>query len=245
MIKQLTIEFDHRPCLGREDFMVSKCNIDAVKMLDNWPNWPFFSICIYGPEGSGKTHLANVFSNSVSIKTSYPYKIPTIRAKDITNEVMSLFVQHNCLIIEDLHELQNYESMFHIYNHYRDHGGYILFTSKTAPARLNIPLKDLASRLNIVPAVELKEPDDELLNALIVKLFSDRQVNVSPEIIAYMTKNMQRSFAFLRKFVIEIDNISLSQKRAISIPIVKEALENLENQDQYELFEDNKKNEIR
>ena len=46
----------------------------------------------------------------------------------------------------------------------------------------------------------------------------------SPEIISYMLANMLRSFEFARKLVAEIDNISLARKRAVSIPIVKEAI---------------------
>ena len=121
-------------------------------------------------------------------------------------------------------KIENEEALFHIYNMYRDEGGNILFTAEKAPARLNFRLPDLRSRMNIVPAVEIKEPDDDLLSALLVKLFVDRQIMPSPEIINYMLANMSRSFDFARKLVAEVDNISLERKRAISIPIVKEAL---------------------
>ena len=83
---------------------------------------------------------------------------------------------------------------------------------------------------------EIKEPDDDLLSALLVKLFMDRQINITPEIINYILANMQRSFAYAKKLVAEIDTISLAQKRAVSIPIVKEALENLSDNKQGELF---------
>ncbi|MDR1026151.1 MAG: hypothetical protein LBL47_02005 [Lactobacillus sp.] len=235
--QQLAINFSHIPCLGREDFMVAKCNIEAVSILDNWPNWPFFAICIYGNAGCGKTHLANVFSNHISTITNYPYRIPVIQAKDITLETPhKLFQEHNCLIVENLDDNIDQEAMFHLYNLYRNEGGFVLFTSHQAPARLNITLPDLRSRLNAVPAIEIKEPDDELLSALVVKLFTDRQIMISPEVMGYIVKNMQRSFSYALKLVVEIDNISLSLKRAISIPIVKEAFDSLDNSYQGELF---------
>ena len=45
-----------------------------------------------------------------------------------------------------------------------------------------------------------------------------------PELINYLLANMRRSFAYARKLVAEIDNISLSRKRAVTT-----ANENIQN----------------
>ena len=236
-VQQLALELLHRPSLGKEDFLISPCNQEAVQIIDSWPDWSFFAVCIYGSEGCGKTHLANVFSNRVSLLTHYPYKIPNIKAEQLkVEQIYDLFQQNPCLIVEDLNQNIDQEAMFHLYNLYRNEGGNILFTSQVAPARLNFALKDLQSRLNIIPSIEIQAPDDELLSSLLIKLFMDRQINVSPEIISYLLCNMQRSFSYARKIVAEIDLISLARKRAVSIPIVKEAIANLEENLQGELF---------
>jgi chromosomal replication initiation ATPase DnaA len=236
---QIAFNFAPHPYFGREDFMVSACNNEAVQMIDSWPEWPFFAICLYGPNGCGKTHLSRIFSDKVSVMTHYPYKIPCINAAKINMDTpFKLFKQNPCLIIEDLDENIHQEALFHLYNLYRNEGGNILFTALQAPARMHFSLPDLQSRLNIVPAVAIGEPDDEMLSALILKLFNDRQLIVSPEIITYMLNNMQRSFSYCNKLVEEIDNISLARKRAISIPIVKEAIHTLNNQTQGDLFND-------
>lgn len=236
---QIAFKFSPHAYLRREDFMVSKCNFEAVQIIDSWPQWPYFAVCLYGPHGCGKTHLAQIFSNKVSVLTHYPYKIPCLNAKKIKLETPpELFKQHNCLIIEDLTPDIDQEAFFHLYNLYRDEGGFILFTAAQAPARMNFSLPDLQSRLNIVPAFEISEPDDEMLSALIIKLFGDRQLIVAPEIITYMLKNMQRSFAYCNKLVAEIDNISLIRKRAVTLSIVKEAIAALNNSSQGELFND-------
>lgn len=234
---QIAFKFSPHPYLGREDFMVSSCNFVAVETIDNWPDWPFFAICLYGPSGCGKTHLSQIFSDNISVATNFPYKIPNIKAQNINLDTPhQLFSKHKCLIVEDLSENINQEAMFHLYNLYRNEGGYILFTANEAPARMNITLPDLRSRLNIIPAIEISEPDDEMLSALILKLFADRQLIISPEIVGYMLKNMQRSFSFCNHLVAEIDNISLARKRAISINIVKEAINILNTHNQGELF---------
>lgn len=235
--RQLALEFPHRPSLGREDFMVAGCNHEAVGTIDLWPMWPYFAICIYGPEGCGKTHLANVFAQMVALKTNHPYRIPFIKAGQLSrNMVHSLFETSQQIVIEDLQNLQNQEALFHIYNTYRDLGGNILFTADKAPARLNFSLPDLRSRMNIVPALEIKAPDDDLLLALLVKLFMDRQITPSQELLGYLLNNMQRSFSYARKLVEEIDNISLARKRAVSVNIAKEAIEILNADLQFNLF---------
>ncbi len=234
---QLPFAFYHRPDFGRDDFMTAACNFEAFRLIDSWPIWTYFAACIYGPEGCGKSHLANIFSDKISLLEHYPYKIPQIKASDLTLDMpRQLLDTHQCLIVEDLNSHINQEAMFNLYNMYRDEGGCILFTSTEAPARINFSLPDLRSRMNIVPSVEIKEPDDGLLSALLVKLFMDRQITITPELINYILANMQRSFAYARKLVAEIDNVSLARKRAISIPIIKEAISNLENDTQGELF---------
>ncbi len=116
-IMQLALDFPHRPSLGREDFLVSPCNRDAVALTEQWPNWPYFSLCLYGPKGCGKTHLANVFANLVANRTNFPYRIPFVRAEQLNIEKShELFEQNRCLVIEDLQKLRDEEALFNLYN---------------------------------------------------------------------------------------------------------------------------------
>lgn len=235
---QMALNFPCRPSLGRDDFMVAECNMEAVSVIDSWPQWPYFAVCLLGSAGCGKTHLANVWAQRIAVETDRPYRIPFIRAEQLTLELFrQLSEQSKYIVIEDLPELKNQEALFHLYNAYRDMGGNILFTSDKAPARINFSLPDLRSRMNIVPIYEIKEPDDNLLMALLLKLFSDRQITPTPELLNYLLKNMRRSFSYARKLVEEIDNISLERKRAVSIAIAREAIASLNTDLQFNLFE--------
>ncbi len=236
-IHQLPFEFAHRPYMGRDDFIKAPCNAEALEMIELWPQWPVFALCIYGPERCGKTHLAHIFANNAALKTNYPYPIPQIKAQNADMDMPPLmFARHPCLIVENLNENIDEEAMFHLFNLYRNQNGFILFTSAQPPARIHFKLPDLQSRLNMIPAIGINEPDDELLSALIIKLFMDRQITVSLEVVNYILVNMQRSFTYAHKLVEEIDNISLSYQRAVSIPIVKEAISSLQHRYQGELF---------
>ena len=102
---------------------------------------------------------------------------------------------------------------------------------------MRFKLADLQSRLNIIPAIAIGEPDDEMLAALIVKLFNDRQIMISQETLNYILQNIERSFSFAIKLVEEADFISLAKKRAMSVSIIKEAIEYLTSNMQADLFE--------
>ena len=235
--EQLPFLFEHRQCLNKEDFMVTECNVDAMRMVERWPDWNYFATLIYGQEGAGKSHIANVFAQHVSQTLQIPKKIPIINAdqiKQLSSE--KLFEQSNVIVVEDIHPNINQEAMFHLYNKYRDEGGFILFTARNAPARMNFSLPDLQSRLNIVPTVEIKSPNQQLFNALILKLFADRQIDISPEVINYIATNAQRTFAYAKALVNEADKISLAKKRAVTINIIKDAMKVLDDNSQIDLF---------
>lgn len=236
-IHQLPFEFAHRPYLSKSDFIKAPCNAEAFDMIEMWPQWPTFALCVYGPEHCGKTHLAHIFAETVAVKANYPYSLPRLEATDVNLDLPpKLFARSNCLIVENLCENIDEEAMFHLFNLYRNEGGFILFTSTLPPARMNFKLPDLQSRLNMIPAIGIAEPDDDLLTALIIKLFMDRQITVSLDVVNYILVNMHRSFDYAHKLIAEIDNISLSYKRAVSTSIVKEAISSLKHQKQGELF---------
>ena len=238
MNKQIPINFNPAPDYSRDDFMVSNCNIQAIRVVDSWPEWPFFAYVLYGPNGSGKSHLAHIFAEHVR-KTYYkPMSVKIINAQEISIKKANLLHKESpFLVVEDFTPKANNEALFHLFNLYQNEGGHILFTAENAPARMHFALPDLQSRLNIIPSVAIGEPDDAMLAALLVKLFNDRQIMISQDVLNYTLQNMQRSFSFAIKLVKEIDLISLAKKRAVSTTIVKEAIEFLTTNTQPDLFE--------
>lgn len=236
-IKQFPLKFKPKADFGRQDFMAAKCNAEALRAVEMWPDWPFFALVLYGPKGCGKSHLAHVFAEHAAACTERPFPVLLLNARQINNRnAVRIHAENPCLVVEDLTPKADNEALFHLFNLYQNEGGYILFTSETAPARMHFKLPDLQSRLNMVPTVAIGEPDDEMLTMLIVKLFNDRQIIISPEVLNYIVQNMQRSFSYACRLVEEIDMISLARKRAVTMPIVKEAMQNLDLHVQQELF---------
>ncbi len=227
MAKQLPLIFEHRPAFGYEDFIVNPSNEEAVLWLDKWPEWDNFALSIYGAEGCGKTHLAHVFSLMVEYQDS-GINVKIISPTELkVDNVAELVDKYKCIILEDADRGVDEEALFHLYNMLKEEHGTLLLTARIPPSRWNVLLPDLSSRLRTVIGVPLNEPDDNLYASVLVKHFSDRQIMVGKEVVEYLISHGERSFSFAKRIVAEADNLSLSEKRRITIPLIKQVISNI------------------
>ncbi|MBL4614486.1 MAG: DNA replication protein [Magnetovibrio sp.] len=221
--KQIPFDFDHRPALGGEDFLVAPPNAHAIAWVERWPDWPGPVLVIAASQGAGKTHLAHVFQCMSGARMITPRDLQSERADGV-------LVGASALVLEDVTEFLVEglaEELLHLYNLAREGDIKILMTGENPPARWPIELKDLSSRLNTAPVAQIQPPDDALLMALIVKQFADRQLNIDQDVLTYMLARMDRSFAGVRDLIRAVDERALAQKRAITIPLVRQVIEDL------------------
>jgi len=226
-VTQIPFDFDPRPALGGEDFLVAPCNADAVQWVERWPDWPGPVLAIAAAEGAGKTHLAHVFQAQTGARAVSVEDLRTQRADGV-------LAGAGALVLEDVEAFLDAglaEELLHLYNLAREDNVKILMTAVRPPSRWAIALKDLSSRLKTAPVAEIGAPDDALLTALIVKQFADRQLNVDPDVLTYMLARMDRSFRAVRNLIHAIDKQALAQKRAITVPLVRGVLDKLSNND--------------
>ena len=102
----------------------------------------------------------------------------------------------------------------------------VLLTSRSAPGDLAVRIPDLRSRLRALPVVELHSPDEALLKAVLVKLFCDRQLDVEPAVIEYLSLRMERSMEAASRVVAAVDRLALAMHRKVTRPLAAEALGN-------------------
>jgi chromosomal replication initiation ATPase DnaA len=211
---QLPLDLPVEAALERDDLIVTKANSMAVEMIDNWPHWPGSLVVLAGPPGSGKSHIASVWSamsgasvlDMASLDASAPPKGINLVLEDASAGAIPE------------------EALFHVLNHVRAEGGHCIITSREWPLAWGVKLPDLASRLRASQLVELSEPDDALLCAVMVKLFADRQVVAPPHVISWLAARMERSLDAARTLVAEIDREALARGVRISRPIAAEVL---------------------
>ena len=213
--RQYVLDLPIRSARGRHDFIVSKSNEQAILWLDSWPKWPMHGLVVCGPHGSGKTHLGCLWkdqSNAIEVKGS---EVPEVLEIVRENErVLTCFV--------DDADTANPEPLLHLFNHMYSKGGYLLLTAKKPPAAWQLPLPDLMSRLKSLPISEIGLPDDDLLKGILFKMFDDKQVLVNSDLINFIVSRMNRSYGSALEIVERLNEESLSKKRAITIPFVRD-----------------------
>lgn len=164
---------------------------------------------LVGPQGSGKSHLAAIWAGAAGARTA--------AARSLDSNTMPAAFATGALVVEDLADRRFDErALFHLINHAREERAFVLITARSAPASWTVGVADLASRLRVLPVIELAAPDDALLRAIIVKLFADRQVGVDESLIAYLAARIERTFAGVQKAVDMLDREALRQKRPVS-----------------------------
>jgi chromosomal replication initiation ATPase DnaA len=222
--RQLLLRFEHRPSLTGDDFYVADGNRIAVLWIDRWPGWTTPALAIYGPAGCGKTHLAQVFLARTGGRSLTAEDLSARAPHDLMEGVPACVVDDADRAVAAGHE----RPLLHLYNTVKETGRLMLVTSRLPPSRWTVRLADLRSRLNAAAAIPIAEPDDTLMKAVLVKMFSDRQLRVHEDVLAFMLTRMERSFAAARDLVARVDEKALRTKRNVSVSLVSEILGNWE-----------------
>lgn len=211
MPEQLGFDLPSKPALGRADFLVAPSNAVAVAMIENWQSWSGGKLVLAGPDGSGKTHLAHAWA---AMSDAQVIPATTLATADVPT------LSQGCVAVEDVPQIagdRNAETaLFHLHNLTIAEGNALLLTGRGEPHHWALDLPDLASRIAATQTATLDAPDDALLAAVLVKLFSDRQIMPKADVIPYLLKRIERSFAAAQATVALLDAASLAQQRALT-----------------------------
>ncbi len=218
---QFVLDLGHRPALGRADFLVSQCNAEAVAWIDRWPDWPALGLVIWGPAASGKSHLGQVWRARAGAPMITAADLDDREPPDLAGEVGAVYVDDADRIAGDA---KRERVALHVYNLIAERGGHILFSARTPPGRWQLALADLSSRLNALPAAPIAPPDDAVLGAVLLKLFTDRQLHVGVDVIQFAVTRMERSFEAAERLVAALDVAALASQRRVTIPLLREVL---------------------
>ncbi len=213
---QLTLDFPVRSARGRADFLVTDSNAEAVAWLDRWPDWPGPALCLYGPQGCGKSHLLHLWRLRAEARQLTPVQLGALDLAELSGI--------RAVAIDNADQIETAEPLLHLYNLLREEGGHLLLAAQRPVRDWPLDLPDLRSRLLAAAAVAIQSPDDQLLLAVMAKMFADRQVRVAPDVLSYLASRIERSFAAAEAAVRCLDRASLSGQRPITVPLARTAL---------------------
>ncbi|WP_319519309.1 DnaA regulatory inactivator HdaA [uncultured Martelella sp.] len=217
---QLPLALGHDPAADREHLLVSASIAPAVDLVDRWPEWRAPVTVLSGPAGSGKSHLSAIWKGMSE-------------AHDVTDNLRAgrpIPYRQGAFLFEDADRAEfDQTALFHLINTVRQNSGSLLITARSAPGLWDVTLADLRSRLQAATLVEIGAPDDALLQQVIVKLFSDRQLEVDQRVVTYLVSRMERSLDAACRIVDQIDRLALARGRRITRALAAEVLTAREN----------------
>ena len=115
-------------------------------------------------------------------------------------------------------------ALFHLLNLAREDDAFLLLTSRVVALDWQPAIRDLYSRIKALPVISLSPPDDDILRAVLVKLFADRQLAIEENVIGYIASRIERSFASARSTVERLDTEAMRRKRPVTRALAAEIL---------------------
>lgn len=221
--KQLLLDFPPAVAMAEEDFIPFRGNSEALAWMTSWPNWPSHGLILHGARGSGKTHLAHIWARRSQATLISP---PEIFASP--SPAPQSLILENADAVAGCVEQE--EALFHLLNHIAAQrgGAFLLLTAQSAPILWPLVIPDLRSRLLALPTAQIAQPDDATLTALIGKLFADRQLRVPAEVITYLARRIERSYAAACTVVARLDKEAMLNKQPVTLTLARTVLEQTE-----------------
>ena len=219
LMSQLIFKFPFKTKYYEQDFYVSSNNFSAYKLIENWPNWSSKWLNVFGSSGSGKTHLSKILEKKIK-------NIEIINAKAVEEKTIDKLEKLQCLIIDNYENNIDQKFLYSLLNQSKQLENFILINSIKPVSDFKYDLPDLKSRLDSFLFIGIDLPTDDLLNVIITKSFSDKQVELDPKVSDFIIKNVDRSYDKMFKFLKELDELSLSSGKPININLIKKVLKN-------------------
>jgi chromosomal replication initiation ATPase DnaA len=215
-MKQLALPFLEAQTYAAEDFCAAPSNAAARDWLARPGAWTNGRLILWGEAGCGKTHLLHLWAASVNA------------------EIMNGATLHGLvrptkpfLAIDDADIVVDPRTLLHLLNAASESATLVLMTSRLPPARQQIKLADLSSRLRATTTVEIRAPEDELFAMLLARLAADRQLNLSIPVSNFLLTHVPRTAAALREAVARLDRATLGQGIRITRQLADEILVDL------------------
>lgn len=223
--RQMPMQMSLPPDFAQDSFITAPCNAQAYATLaaDGWSgtHWPAGKLILTGPEGSGKTHLLHIWAQAT--KAQY------LPAGDLAQAAPDRLAETGAVALDNAEQLattpQLQTAAFHLHNMLAERGGRFLLAARTPVRDWGLTLPDLVSRLQATQHVTLTAPDDTLLAGVLEKLFADRQLRISDQLIPFLIPRMERSLGAAQSLVARLDAESLARKCAISRQLAADVMQ--------------------
>lgn len=184
---------------------------------------------IHSPHRRGKTHLLKGYCHQFMANSNTCCYLSFNDIKIYPTDILDNLEQQSLICLDDLdaisHSIEWQKAIFDLYNRIREKGNAIcMMTSKYSPNGLNLLLPDLQSRLSWGEVHQLNALNDVDKRWAIKQRCQHWGIQISDETIQFLMHRTSREIAKLIDRLRQLEQLSLSEKRDITIPFIKKYL---------------------
>jgi len=195
-------------------FCSGPSNESAQSALQRSDSWSFGALVLVGDQGSGKSHLAEMWRHNNSGKVISASSIPL----RLTGSI----------VVDNVDEQLDEEGLFHLLNRAVCSEAKVLLLARVGPSGWSVKLADLVSRIRALEVVRIDEPDDEVLVCILKKLSRDRSLRLDDKLLQYLVTRMERSSQSALRLVEALNARSLEGYRPVNRALARQVLDELE-----------------
>ena len=224
--KQLTFPWNKSFHSSFEGFYIDPKNKQLISILENISINE--NMYIYGLKNSGKTYLLQSLCNKYSKNDKSSLFLPLMDVIKYGVEIIDSIENMDLVCIDGLEAVSQNKKweigLFNLINNAQQTGCRLVFTSSSEEGAINFSLADLDSRIRKFQSHEIFPiSDDHLLKAL-KKITNLRSISLGEKEAQYLITYTKRNIADLTIILESLDQLSMENKRRITIPLIKELL---------------------
>ena len=226
---QLPFDFSASEVCTFDNFLVSAKNEELINLLRALDTSSESVVFVWGANGVGKSHLLQALCNDNEIRQSLQsLYLPMEKIKVFGPDVFGSLHHMDLICIDDFDLVTGdkawEESLFHFFNTSREAGVKLVVSAGHAPRGIDFALPDLASRMSWGVIYQLHElGDEEKLLALSARA-ADRHMPLEADVLNYIYQRHSRDLQSLLEVLDRLDELSLAEKRRLTIPFVRQVM---------------------
>ena len=231
LVSQLTLNLFSVDHFAFGDFIAGE-NGEAIVTLENWleKSEPL-SFCVWGSQGTGKTHLLQAAVRQINQSGLRAIYLPVKDVKGDVRQAIEGLETMDLIALDDIesfYETEAENALFNLYNRAKEREGKILFSSHVKPGGANSLLPDLVSRLNAGYVYKLHELAEDQKALFLISMAERRGLKLERPVVDFIMRTFKRDMNSLCVILNLLDSASLQYGRALTVPFAKEILNSVE-----------------
>ena len=224
--RQLALSLSSRPLANFSNFVEPDTGRVVSMVRDFLLKPEEMVLYVTGEYASGKTHL--LLAAAAEAGEGNSAYLPLKELVSGSPQILQALESKDIVCVDDIDSIMNSEAwqlgLFHLFNRCQQTRSKWLVTGKPTPVNLNIDLEDLRTRLGWGVTIRLPRLADEQRLVVLDTQAKHFGLSLSREVKHFIINRAPRDLSSLTELLYLLEQASLREKRALSIPFIKAQL---------------------